>query len=180
MQCQCLWVKIMSSEEIMKKAKEPEGEKNTTRRWPRGRKYRYQTKCLAQFPGRIFHTYQGQATQAFLKINPVCETRYLNKQQKILPLSFLWILWLLIRAFGQWLRQRVPVRKLQSNTGISKPGISKPEISKRELRSAGSAQSPEGTLANHEEEKAPYDQKGIAVPCRVVLGKSLNNKTELS
>lgn len=76
----------MSPKEVMKKAKEPEGGGNTTRRWPRGRKYRYQTKCLAECPGRIFHMHQGQASQVFLKINPVCETGYLNKQEKILSL----------------------------------------------------------------------------------------------
>lgn len=100
----------MSPKEVMKKGKKPEGKKNTTKRWPRGRKYRYQTKCLAECPGRIFHMYQGQASQVFLKINPVDEMRSLNKQQEILPLSFLW---LLIGASGQWLKQRVPVRGLQ-------------------------------------------------------------------
>lgn len=149
----------MSPKEVMKKGKEPEGEKNTTRRWPRGRKYRYQTKCLAECPGRIFHMYQGQASQVFLKTNAVYETRCLNKQQKTLPLSFLWILWLLIRAFGQWLRQRVPVRKFQSNTGIGKQGISKGGISQSELLAA--AKSAKGVWANNDKEKAPWDRQTL-------------------
>lgn len=146
----------MSPKEVMKKGKEPEGGKNATRRCPRGRKYRYQTKCLAECPGRIFHMYQGQASQVFLKTNPVYETRYLNKQQKMLPLPFLWLLWLLIWASGQRLRKCVPVRKFQSNTGIGRGGMSKGGISQSELQAAA-----EGALANHDKEKAPWDRKTL-------------------
>lgn len=46
---------------------------------------------------------------------------------------------------------------------------------------AGGKQLPKGALANHEKEKAPCDQKDIAVPYRVVLGKNLNeSNTKLS
>lgn len=65
----------MSPEVVMKKSQEARREKKNTTGQPRGRKCRYQTKRLATCPSKIFHTYQGQTSQVFLRINPVCETR---------------------------------------------------------------------------------------------------------
>lgn len=99
--------------------------------------------------------------------------RYLNKPQKILALPFLRILWMLIRTFGQWLRQCVPIRQLQT--------MNNTRIGKCELQSPNSQQSPKWTVVSYEKKKAPCHQKGIAVPCRVVLGKNLiKSKTKFS
>lgn len=143
----------MTPKEVMKKGKKPDREKNTTRRWPRGRKYRYQTKCLAGCPGRIFHMYQGQASQVFLKINPVDEIRSLNKQQEILPLS---CLCQLIGASGQWLRQCVPVRGLQRHWN-GKCGIR--DVSCRWKTQCSHPREPWQALKR---KKAPWDQKETA------------------
>lgn len=64
----------MNPEVVMKKKHRARREKNATTRQPRGRKCRYQTKCLAVCPGKIFHTYQGHTLQVFLEINLVYET----------------------------------------------------------------------------------------------------------
>lgn len=54
-------------------------------------------------------------------------------------------------------------------------------IGKCELQSENLPQSPKRTLVNYEKKKVPCDQKGIAVLCRVVLGKIvINSKTKFS
>ena len=67
----------------------------------------------------------------------------------------------------------MPIKQLQTMNNI--------RICKCELQSANSSSSPKRTLANYEKKKAPRDQKGVAVPCRVVLGKNLiNSKRKFS
>lgn len=152
--------------EVLTKKKRPrsqKGKRNTRR--PIGRKVYILNKMSGCMPRQNFPDLSRSGITRFSKDkSAIWNRRYLNKAQQTLALSFLRLLWMLIRKFEHWLKQHMPIRQLRTvnNTRIIKP----------ELQLTDWLQSPKRTQ-NHEKKKGSHAKKAVTLLGRLVLGKSL-------